>query len=244
MTHLTEEQLILHYYSEADDSASTDRHLDQCPECRALYASVERVLNVMDALPVPERGARYETQVWDRVAPYLPVRRRLPFLASPWGWAAATTALAGVVIAAFLAGRSFPRPSGSSVPIAAVKPQTEERVLKLAVGDYLERSQNVLLELANADSPEGLDISAEQERIANLLGENRLYRQTALRTGDGLMAGVLDELERVLLEIAHAPSRLTPEQLQELRRRLRTDDILFRIRVLGSSVRSQDQHEL
>jgi hypothetical protein len=244
MTHLTEEQLILHYYSEAEDSASLDQHLDQCQDCRALYASVERVLNVMDGLPVPERTARYEAQVWDRVAPYLPVRRRFRFLTSPWRWTAAATALAGLVFAAFLAGRFYPRHAASQVPIAAANPQTQERILKLAVGDYLERSQNVLMELANADSPEALDISAEQERVSNLLGENRLYRQTALHTGDALMAGVLDDLERVLLEIEHAPTRLTPEQLQELRRRLRTDGILFRIRILGSSVRSQDQHEL
>ena len=244
MTHLTEEQLTLHYYGEAEDSAFVERHLDQCRECRGLYASVERVLNVMDALPVPERGVGYEAQVWHRVAPYLPLRRRFHFFTSPWRWAAGAAALAGVLIAAFLAGRSYPRPSISVVPIAAANPQTQEQILKLAVGDYLERSQNVLMELANADSRDSLDIAAEQERIANLLGENRLYRQTALRTGDALMAGVLDELERVLLEIAHAPSRLTSEQLQELRRRLRSDGILFRIRVLGSSVRSQDQHEL
>jgi hypothetical protein len=59
-----------------------------------------------------------------------------------------------------------------------------------------------------------------------------------------MLAGVLDELERVLLEIAHAPSRLEPAQLDDLRLRLRSDGILFRIRVLGSTVRNQDAHKL
>ena len=85
------------------------------------------------------------------------------------------------------------------------------------MGDYLDRSQMVLIELANASPGAGLDISSEQERAANLLIENRLYRQTALQTGDAVVAGVLEELERVLLEISHAPSRLEPGQVDDLR---------------------------
>jgi hypothetical protein len=97
------------------------------------------------------------------------------------------------------------------------------------------------VELLNAGGP---DISAEQERAADLLTESRLYQQTAVRAGDHMLAGVLDELERVLLEISHAPSRLEPAQLDDLRLRLRSDGILFRIRVLGSTVRNQDAHKL
>ena len=56
-----------------------------------------------------------------------------------------------------------------------------------------------------------LDISAEKERAADLVSESRLYRQTAAHTGDTAVAGVLDDIDRVLLEIAHGPSRLAPE---------------------------------
>ena len=125
----------------------------------------------------------------------------------------------------------------------AANPQNREQILKVAVGDYLDRSQMVLIELANAGPDAASDISAAQQRAANLVGENRLYRQTAMATGDAAVASVLDELERVLLEIAHSPSRLSTEQLNELQRRLRTDGILFRIRILGSTV-SQDDHKL
>jgi hypothetical protein len=86
-----------------------------------------------------------------------------------------------------------------------------------------------------------LDISFEQERATNLLGENRLYRQSAAGAGDAMVAGVLDELERVLLEIEHAPSKISPAELDELRLRLRAEGILFKLRVLGSNVRSQEE---
>jgi hypothetical protein len=67
-----------------------------------------------------------------------------------------------------------------------------------------------------------------------------MYRQTAAHTGDTAMAGVLDELERVLLDIAHSPSELTPEELGKFRDRLEAEGILFKIRVLGSNVRNQE----
>ena len=120
----------------------------------------------------------------------------------------------------------------------------QRQILNVAVGDYLERSGIVLTELANASSGGMLDISDEQERAADLLAESRLYHQTALRTKDSAVAGVLDELERVLLEIAHAPSRLDPPQVEYLRQRLRSEGVLLRIRVLSSTVRGEDAHKL
>jgi len=98
----------------------------------------------------------------------------------------------------------------------------------------------VLIELSNANPKGSLDISAEQERAGDLVTETRLYRQTAARTGDTQITGVLDELERVLVDITHAPSNMTPSQLQELRQRLEAQGILFKIRVLGSNVRNQE----
>jgi hypothetical protein len=99
----------------------------------------------------------------------------------------------------------------------------------------------MLTELANASGAGPLDISFEQERAANLLGENRLYRQSATGAGEAMVADVLDELERVLLDIEHAPSTISPAELDELRLRLRAEGILFKLRVLGSNVRNQEE---
>lgn len=242
MNHLSEDDLVLHYYGEASDSISVDLHLKECEACRALYSSLQRVLNTVDGLPVPERAGDYGAQVWQRIAPYLPVRRRFGFVTSPWRWAAAGVAFAALIVAAFLMGRSYPPPRGP-VQLTA-DPEAQQRLLTLAVGDYLERSQVVLIELANANPTPTLDISSEQDRVENLLTENRLYRQTALHMGDAAIAGVLDELERVLLEIVHAPARLSAIQVDELRRQLHDDGILFKMRVLDSTVRNRQEHRL
>jgi hypothetical protein len=251
MNHLSEEQLILHYYGEeADDAAAAtpcdaltiEHHLEECVDCRSLYGSLQRVLNIVDSLPVPEQPADYGAQVWQRISHRLPARRfGFRFLPAPWRLAAAGVAFAALMVTAFVAGRSYPH--GVRVRqtiIADGDAQGSERILRVAVGDYLERSQMVLVELANADSKNGMDISAEQERAGDLVTETRLYRQTAVRTGDTRIAGLLDELERVLVDIHNSPSQLSASELEGFRQRLEADGILFKIRVLGSNVRNQE----
>ena len=64
MNHLSEEELILHYYGEEEgDALAAERHLEACESCRAFYSSLQRVLNVVDALPVPDRGPEYGAEI-------------------------------------------------------------------------------------------------------------------------------------------------------------------------------------
>jgi hypothetical protein len=253
MNHLTEEQLVLHYYGEEGDALAMEAHLEECIDCRARYSAYQRVLNVVDSLPVPEVSPEYEAELWRELAPKLsglsgtghrswwPVRFLSPTF-SPWRWAAAGVALAGLLTVAFMAGRFYPRTRpGQPVQTAQISdPQAGERVMLVAIGDYLERSQMVLIELANAHAQGPLDISSERERAQDLVSENRLYRQTAEHIGDTAVTNVLEELDRVLLEIAHSPSELSPEELGQLRQRFEAQGILFKIRILGSNVRNQE----
>jgi hypothetical protein len=228
------------------DSLAIEQHLEACDNCRLLYGSLQRVLNIVDSMPVPEQPADYGEQVWRRISHQLPARRRgLAWMQGPWRWAVAGLAFASLLTAAFVTGRfyspsrRFSAPQGISHD-GGGPDQGSERVLRVAVGDYLERSQMVLVELANAETKGVLDISAEQERAGDLVTETRLYRQTAARTGDARIASLLDELERVLVDLRNAPSQITPQDLESFRQRLESDGILFKIRVLGSNVRNQD----
>lgn len=239
MNHLNEEQFVLYYYGEGDGSPAVRAHLDACEACRAEYAGLQRVLNVVDAAPVPERDANYGAEVWRRLQPSLGWNR--PRGLSWWParhWAAAAL-VATLVVTAFLAGRYYPKAQPGAQ--TAHTGQVRERILLVAVGDHLERSQTVLLELVNARPGEPLDVASERERAGDLVAENRLYRQTAARTGDTRVSSVLDDLEPVLLEIAHGPDRLTPEEVENLRQRIEGDGILFKVRVAGSTVRHREE---
>jgi hypothetical protein len=115
----------------------------------------------------------------------------------------------------------------------------------MAVGEHLGRSEMVLVELANAEpqtaNQKRVDISGEQRRAEDLLEENRLYRQTALEQGDAALANVLDELERVLLDVAHSPEEVTPAQLEGIRQRIEARGILFKVRVVGKELQERGE---
>jgi CTP:molybdopterin cytidylyltransferase MocA len=140
-----------------------------------------------------------------------------------------------------VAGRLWPW-NQTRVAARPISAQVRERILLVAVGDHLDRSQMVLLELVNS-KPQGdqVDISEEQQRAQDLIASNRLYRQTASRSGDPGVATVLDELERVLLEVAHSPSRLSTQEFEELRQRVEAQGILFKVRVIDSRLQQEER---
>jgi hypothetical protein len=239
MKHLNEEELVMLYYGE--EAADRREHLAGCAACRTAFEALEAALGSVD-LPVPERDDEYGAAVWARLRPKLERGApRIPFWHSLFAtrrWAAAA-AMAALVIAAFLAGRFWPW-HGAQAPDRAGTPQVRERILLVAVGDHLERSQMVLLELMNADPQhKSVDISDERERARNLIASNRLYRQTAARAGDPGVATVLDDLERVLLEVAHSPSQLSSQQFEELRQRVEAQGILFKVHVIDSQLKRE-----
>ncbi len=240
MKHLNEDQLILHYYGEAPDPAAIASHLASCADCRAGFEGLRRVLAAANALQVPERSANYGSEVWQCLRPRLSERRRWDwkpmFHVSRWAWAGFVTAM---LVAAFFLGRFWPRPE---IPVVKLPPgQVRERILLASVADHLESSQRVLMEVVNASGNGSVDISQQQASAEELVAANRLYRQSAERAGESGMAGVLEELERILLEIAHSPSQLTSGELNEIRGRIDTQGILFKVRVIGYQARERQK---
>jgi hypothetical protein len=236
MKHLSEEDLVLRYYGEPG-GAGADEHLASCESCRASLVSMTRVLDAMDGLEVPEPLSGLGGRVWQRIAPQLakPHTRWWTDWFAPRRLAA-VAAMAALVIGAFLAGRVSQR----RMQMAGLSGPVRERIMLVAVGEHLEQSQMILIELMNSDSKGTVDISEEQQRAQDLISENRLYRQAALRSGDKSVSNVLDELERVLLDVAHSPSKLNSAEFEQIRRRIEAEGILFKIRVVGSNLRERE----
>jgi len=113
------------------------------------------------------------------------------------------------------------------------------------VGEHLGRSEMMLVELSNAEpgasKPKQINISSEQRRAEDLLEENRLYRQTALEAGDAGLASVLDELERVLLDVAHSPDKVTPAQFEAIQKKIEAHGILFKVRVVKKDLQQRQE---
>ncbi len=244
MPEQLDQDLILYYYGEAPNAKKIQHRLATSPAEAESYRELCQLLEQVDALPVPEPHDDYAARVWRRLEPRLarqsPGQRFREWLATALTPRRLATAgaLAALVVVAFTAGRFWPTSEGGlETPLPA---NGRERILMVAVGEHLERSKILLIELVNARDDGGTTelntgLSAELDRAAELLPANRLYRQAALRSGQAGVADVLDDLERLLLDVAHS-GELSPAGLEDLRNRIVSGDILFRVQVIGSNV--------
>ncbi|HEV2425854.1 MAG TPA: hypothetical protein VGZ29_13580 [Terriglobia bacterium] len=264
MKHIDTEQLILCYYGEppaAGDPtvarAAIEAHLAVCDRCRAARGVLARTLAAVSSVPVPERAGSYGQEVWQRLEPRLKgsgagilpaenagwkpapqVKLRSRWLeAFTWQRWALGGALATLLVAAFLAGRFWPRPQ-LPAPAAPVSAQARDRVLLSAVADHMERSEILLMELENAGEGGGkeIDISWQREQAQELAAGSRLYEQAAQQAGETGIANLLDDLNRVLITVAHSPSKVSRTELTDLRSRIEGPGILFKLQVVNSGI--------
>jgi hypothetical protein len=247
--HLSEETLVLAHYRDlpTSEQAAAEAHLQACDQCREADARLVETLGLVDAAPPSEPPEGFERVMWARVQAKLPERRPVGWasgFAPRWAFAAGAVVL---VAAAFLAGRW----SGVPVTTPATAPTTEtaafatddglqERVLLVAAGDHFDRTQMVLAELVNADPSQPGILDAERARAADLVSTNRVIRQSAAAAGDDVMEGLLEDLERVLIEVANGGGEDTAAELELLKTRIESRGILFRLRVVTSDVRQRE----
>jgi anti-sigma factor RsiW len=238
--HLSEDELILHYYGETEraDESRIEAHLASCAECQLANAQLRRVMTLVDSASPTEAPAGFERTAWARLEAALETPRRrgwlvwVPQLALGGG-------VAALVLVAFMAGRfSGGDPVGAPAAVAPLAAaDAPERVLQAEVREHLDRTQMMLVELANAETDHGDVLAGEQGRAVDLVAANRLIRQSAERSGDIVIAEVLEDLERVLLEIANAPADGSSNELSGLQSRIDDEDLVFRLRVIASEMR-------
>lgn len=248
--HLTEDDLILHYYGELEAAAAarvTD-HLRECATCHGSFTTLQRVLAAVDAAPALEVGDGFERKVWARLEPKLNRDARKGWLSwfvlSPTrlAWVAGIVLL---VAAAFLAGRV----SKTTVPSGVAETTTasnalRERILLADLGEHLDRSQLMLTELVSSDPADRSDLAAQRERAQELVSDNRLYRQTASANGNTALAAVLDDLEQVLVDVAASPDRVSAADFDDVRQRIENKGLLLKVRVLSLEVQKQQKAQI
>jgi hypothetical protein len=154
-----------------------------------------------------------------RVAPYLAIAALL-----------ALTTTGGLLVLSKT--RHVPNPeievavvqeSPPAKPVRAPATSAPDPALVSLSNQHFERSKLVLLGLATKDTtkPGKDDWRYERDLATSLLGDTRLYRQAAEQRGMDSLAGVMRDLELVLLQtsMSEDPDRESLEQLQRLIRR-------------------------
>lgn len=235
----------MHQYGEHPQADELRSALERDPELARRLNEIVRTLDLARRVTVAEPAADFEARVWRRLRPALdaPAPRSRwtafflgaePLLGGAWRLAALAATLAVAIGGAYLAGRASvaidpSREAEGSLPPSAFNPDERERLLLASVGAHLGSSSLLLTDLANA--PAASAVGEERAWAETLLAGNRLYRQAAQRAGQRRIVALLDELEPLLLEMAHAPAGASVNDLQQ---QLETSDLLFRVRVLTS----------
>jgi hypothetical protein len=253
--HLSDEDLLLDYYGEAEDARPDIRqHLASCAECRALDRELRGVLALVDNEPLPDAPVGFEREMWARLEPHIArsafrqsgevrlepdttYRAFWRFEFPRWALAASAAALA---VASFWLGRVWdPAPA----PVASVNggQAVGERMLRNEVEEHLERTQRVLLELANADDSAPVALAGNREHAADLVAAGRLYRRSVEDIGDAETRDLLEAVERVLVEIANGPEIESSNDLSEVRARISDLDLIFRLRLMTAEMRAREE---
>jgi hypothetical protein len=241
--HLSDNHLVLLYYREPLEEAGFDGHLAGCASCLARFERLSQVLRVVAQHEVPEPAGDFEARMAARVlaAAKAPAEGRL--LEFPRRFQRATrvlaagAALAACLVLAFSVGRQLGRVEEQTLTAS----QTRERVLLTALGEHLGRSRVTLVELKNREVTEA-DLKALQMAADNLVTASRLFRAAAERAGEEQIAEVMEETERLLVRFAAAPAGEASTELEGLRKRVDSRDLLFRLQVMEGRVEKREKN--
>jgi hypothetical protein len=250
--HLTEEDLVLLYYSEPGVPAEAPAHLRECAACREAADALSRTLNVCSEWTAPEPGPELGRSVWAQIAPQLQDRggirtpgfftkpyRRLSFQWLSYRWLWAASALLALLFCTFYIGRVSRR--AESPLTAGLSDAARQRILAISLADHLDRAEMLLTQISNAGDSEAADISSARYRAQDMVEEGRLMRQSLARQGESATLSLLDEVERFLMEVANAPDRASPAEIQSLRQRIDSGSLLFKVRIIESNLRTEGQ---
>jgi hypothetical protein len=239
MKHWTDEELYALSQSPAD---GVPNHLRECQECATRFHEFVALLeSAAGAAGTPRPAPDLNDRVWAAIRPSLPIyhpqtqgRPGSGVFTAWWphrgGWAGALASLV-LVGTAFWAGTLFERHRGTNLALEA-QPSQPGRVVLLVVRDHLDRSERLLVELDHAGHFLPADGESFAREAADLLEDNRLYRQTASTSRDPALAQLLERLDRVLVEVAHEPASLHGGDLARMREQMNLDGLLFELRVV------------
>jgi hypothetical protein len=246
----------LYFYGELDAAASTSvqTHLKQCAECRSALEDLTVIRAALATRPdvatppggdwsgfmarldgaiAAESRTRDAAPASGRVIA-MPLRGRLgPYLAI-----AAMLALVTFTEVMLFRARPIDRPVATpreSPTAAAGAPAFSADPALVALTDqHFERSKLVVLGLTTRDPAESdaANWAYERELASTLLSDTRLYRIAAEERGMSSLAGVMRDLELVLLQtsMSEQPDAASLEQLQRL---IRRRDLITKMNVIA-----------
>jgi hypothetical protein len=251
----------LYFYGELPlaERAEVQAHIGRCAECRAALddlSVIRAALAVRPDVATPPGGdwSGFMARLDGRIAqegqagitnPPAGVvatswrRRVAPFLAAA-AVLALVTASAVVTLKQRKAATSpvtlvDGEPAVAPVVRAANPGPVADAALSAVSDQHFERSKLVVLGIATKDARQA-DWDYERELAGTLLSDTRLYRAAAEERGMQSLAGVMRDLELVLLQTSMSEQR-DAASLEHLQRLIRRRDLLTKMEIVHAGGR-------
>ncbi|GHA03899.1 hypothetical protein GCM10008090_11450 [Arenicella chitinivorans] len=255
MRHWKDQDLVLYYYGELDDSSALElrQALTNSSDIQARYHGIADFLTQQNIYEPPQpdhnfnqrimagihqEHARQNQPAATPVKPNWLKRLSIGVQDSVWAKTLTTSLLVlAVTTAVFNLGRWSAEPSTSSSSEHIVQSsdqfdtQTSQRVLYAGMRTHMEHSQRLLTRVSNADPDLQRNTGDRQQVMEELIGFNRLYRRLAEQAGDYPLARVLEQNESLLIELNNVIPDSNDQTWRSLEQRVNQSDLVFKLKV-------------
>jgi len=246
--------LDLYFYDELGPAArhAVEEHLSECSDCRAVLDELHVIREALASRPdvsAPPSGdwtpfmtrldaslARERTQSVT-VLPMKPSRPAyVEYLAMAALLSLITLSVAVALRRPHQPVATVPTVAPAVVPHTPAAPTNEPSAFRAMTEEHFERSKLVVLGLATK-RPEELNASDwayERQLATGLLNDTRLYRLAAEDRGLDKLAGVMRDLELVLLQTSMTDDK-DPSSIHQIQRLIRRRDLIEKMDVVTTT---------
>ena len=248
------EKMILYLADELEpgERESLERRIEADEDLARELAELRQLLQFADETQPPEPPAAYWRGFWSRLEPKLKreslwsrfVSVFVPRHGLQLATGFAAMGLLLIVALVLLYQVMVPQSEKPTITTTSIKIERTEGYFEYVADEHLERSRLLLQEVVNIASSGPLTaerLTDNRRRSEELLSENRTYRQAAERHNDERLAGLLRELELVLMDIANIDPNVAQDALANLQSRIVKKDLLERIKIVNLTERQPER---
>jgi hypothetical protein len=241
----------LYFYDELTprEREAVESHVLSCGHCRTVLAELGVIRDALAQRPVVSGPASGDWSAFmsrldaSLAGERLPVGNMVAFARASRRTYVSYVAMAALVtlitlsVAIAIRSRTVPAPAvtGNVGARIAAREPTDTAAFTALSEEHFERSKLVVLGLATKDPQRGTaDWTYERELASSLLNDTRMYRLAAEDRGLTALAGVMRDLELVLLQTSLTDDK-DPASLPQLQRLIQKRDLLEKMDVLTTT---------